>query len=90
MDFCWGENSSERELSRKREATKEMEETETGNGERKHVKEEVKTRQRRDAAALERTRSPLSSVVVEKINVRFLPNISTGCSSNVPNLYRPV
>ena len=67
---------------------KETEETDAGNGERKHAKEEVKTRQRRDAAALERTRSPLAMSSVEKINVRFLPNISTGYSNDVPNLHR--
>ena len=57
-----------------------MDESETGNGERKHGKEEVKARQLRDAAALERTCSPPSNVVVEKIKVRFLRNISTGYS----------
>ena len=58
-------------------------------GERKHVKEEVKTRQIRDAVALDRTCSPPSSAVVDKIRVRFLPSISTGHSSNMPNLHRP-
>ena len=85
---CRGEIPSEWELSRKQEATKEMDKTETENWERKHTKEEVKTRQMRDAVALECMHSPLSSTVAEKIKVRFLPNISTGYSSNVPNLYR--
>ena len=41
-----------------------------------HAKEEVKAKQSRDAAALERTRGPLSKVVVEKIKIRFLWTIS--------------
>ena len=65
-----------------------MSENKTGIGEYEHTKEEVKARQLRDALALERTRSPLSSAVVEKISVRFLPNISTGYSNDVPNLHR--
>ena len=81
-----GENSSDWELSRKLEEMKETEETDTRNGECKHAKEEVKTRQRRDAVVLEHTHSPPSNVVVEKISVRFLPNISTGYSNDVPNL----
>jgi hypothetical protein len=68
---------------------KKMNENETGNGECEHAKEEVKARRSRDAAALERTRSPLSNVAVEKVKVRFLRNISTEYSSNVPNLHRP-
>ena len=71
------------------EATKEMNGSETGNGERKHAKEEVKARQLRDAAALELTRSPPGNVIVEKVKVQFLWNISTGYSSNMPNLHRP-
>ena len=66
-----------------------MDESETGNGECKHRKEEVKVGQLRDAVALERTRSPLRNVTVEKAKVRFLRNISTGYSGNMLNLYRP-
>ena len=85
MDSCWGEILLDRELTRRREATKKMNKNETRIGEYEHTKDEVKARRLKDAAALECMRSPPSSVVVEKIKVRFLRIISMEHASDMPS-----